>query len=340
MAEIPDWLPKLLVALIPIVFGLLRWLFVRRARASNWDNRRHDIYEQIEKRLYDVKQIQQALSADEDVSYNERKYSDAETDRMSRTAKAAEAEIKALLEQYRHRFAPRAREILDAYFQKLKSDDLCDTTVPQTLIFYFVSDAYRDWGEFIPSDVGPELGVHWRIERFRRWARRKWWRLWGWYKNTIYRLDNRIEDFGMWTGRWLTQDDVRNPPRGRWETVEQMKGAMTFVIQRRLHEQLAADPPPWLPVRLSPPLQSWRKPQPPSPRLHDRTKEGPLRSGDAADTCSHGVPLTEPCRPCGFVVLPRDFAWGTGLPEDDKTHWHKFKKRKPTKGRNGLLFGG
>lgn len=111
--------------------------------------------------------------------------------------------------------------------------------------------------------------------------------------------------------------------------VEQMKNRPRAEIQRELYFQLTADPPSWLPVPLSKPIGSLRDPESrkPSPRLHDRKRDGPLRTGDAADVCAHGVLLTEACRPCGFVVMPKGFAWGVDISQEDQPLRRGFGQR-------------
>lgn len=314
-------LEELLVALF---LTLLGYVFLRRRpRAASWNERKADIYERIRTLLYQVIQAQELLSADEEAaeSTDQKRLTYAERVRLANQSITAQQEIQAILNEHRYMLAPRVTEIIENFFRRLSDEEILDTSRPDLIVLIEARDAYRDLGEFLPAEVGPAPGVQWRLQRVRRSLDRQSHGLKSWTWGLMWRLNMRIEDFALLTGPQLTQDNVRNPPRvAWWETVEQMKarGYSRLTIQRKLHEQLAADPPPWLPVPLAGPFHTWRdsESRKPSPRLHDE-KLGPLRTGDAADVCAHSVPLTKPCRPCGFLVMPKDFAWGIDLPEED-----------------------
>jgi hypothetical protein len=312
-----------------LIVSLLGYLFRRRSpQAASWNERKADIYEQLRVLLYRVIQAQEPLSADEKAAeLDQKRLPYADRVRCANQSVTAQQEIQALLKEHRFRLAPRAIEILESFFRNLSDEEILDTTHPDLIVLIEAQRAYRDLVELLPAEVGPARGVEWRFRRMRRWLDDLWYKLKSWAWGLTWNLNTRIEDFGLLTGPQLTQDNVRNPPRvDWWETVEKMnaRGASRLTIQRKLHEQLAADPPPWLPVPLSGHFHTWADPdsRKPSPRLHDE-RLGPLRTGDAADVCAHGVLLTKACRPCGFVVMPKEFAWGTDLPEED----HRPRRR-------------
>jgi hypothetical protein len=332
---VSDLIAELAVGLLFLIVG---YLFFRRsrARAASWDERNADIYEQIRVQLYGVIQAQEALSADEEAAEtdDQKRLTHAERGRWSNQSRTAQDEVEAILKEHRYRLAPRAIDILETFFGNLSNEEILDTTRPDLIVLIEAQRAYRDLGELLPAEVGRARGVEWRLRLLRRWLEDQWYKLKTWARGLMWNLNKRVEDFGLLTGPQLTQDNVRNPPRvEHWKTVEQMetRGASRLAIQRHLHEQLAADPPPWLPVPLSGRFHTWADPESrkPSPRLHDEGL-GPLRTGDAADVCAPGVPLTEACRPCGFVVMPKDFAWGTDLPEEDRR-----PRRKRARPRSG-----
>jgi hypothetical protein len=322
-----------------LLLGVLGYLFLRRRpRAASWNERKADIYEQLRVRLHRVIQAQEPLSVDEerDDPTNQQHLTQAERERWANQSRTAQQEIQAMLDEHRYILAPRVIEIVEGFFRTLSDEDVLDTTRPDLIVLIEARQAYRDLGEFLPADVGAARGVQWRLQRLRRWLDRQWHKLKSWARGLLWRLDRWIEDFALLTGPQLMQDNVRNPPRAAiWKTVEQMKGYSRLTIQRKLHEQLAADPPPWLPVPLAGSFQTWRDPdsRKPSPRLHDE-RLGPLRTGDAADVCAHGVLLTKACRPCGFVVMPKDFAWGNDLPEEDQRPRRRTVRPRSADGEN------
>jgi hypothetical protein len=313
--------------LAALVVSLLTWMLLRpRPRAASWNERKAALNEQIRVRLRQIIEAQRPLSDEED--RNDPPLTPAEYERLVNQSREARADLLAIVEEHRYMLAPRVTEIVETFFRTQRDPDM-GSNRPDLVVFSLASDAYRDLLEFLPADVGPDRGVGWRYRRLYRWLYRTRYRVKRWFIDHVGLWDSRIKDFALLTGPQLTQDNVRNPPRVRhWQTVEQMKakGGSRLNIQRHLYEQLGADPPLWLPVPLAGPFRSWRDAgRPASPRLHDRTRLGPLRTGDAADMCAHGVLLTETCRSCGFVVMPKDFSWGAGLPEEDP--WPPRRRR-------------
>jgi hypothetical protein len=314
------------------IVALLTWVFLRRsARAPSWNDCKLALNEQIRVSLRQVIQAQERLSAEEAAAEsaddNYRPLPQADYARLVDQSREAQQDLQAIVEEHRFMLAPRVIEIVETFFRD-QNDPYMGSNRPNLVVFSLASTAYRDLLEFLPADVGPDRGVGWRYRRLRRWMDLARYRIKTWWIDLVGLWDHRIVNLALLTGPQLTQDHVRNPPRVRhWETVQQMKahGFRRVIIQRKLYEQLAADPPPWLPVPLAGPFSSWRIGRYVSPLLHDRRRLGPLRTGDAAGECAHGVPLTETCRPCRFVVMPKDFSWGTDLPEEDP--WPR--RRKP-----------
>jgi hypothetical protein len=313
-----------------LITGLAWFLFRRRPRAASWNDRKAALNEQIRVNLRRIIQALEPLSDDED--QDESQLPPAQHERWVKQSRKAQSDIVAILEEHRYMLAPRVIEIVEVFFRSQSDPDLISHR-PAGVLLSLANEAYRDLLEFLPADVGPDRGVGWRYRRLRRWLDRARNRVHGWFSNLVWRLDRRIIDFALLTGPQLTQDNVRNPPRvPHWQTVEQMeaRGQSRLNIQRHLYEQLGADPPPWLPVPLAGPFRSWRHAgRSASPLLHDRTRLGPLRTGDAADVCAHGVLLTETCRSCGFVVMPKDFSWSTDLPQEDT--WPRRRPVRPNR---------
>lgn len=224
--------------LASLVVGVLAYLFFgRRPRAASWNERKDAINEQIRVRLRQMIQAQEQLSADEEIDDpTEKRLTDAERTRWGNQSGKAYEALQAILQEYRYLLAPRVSEILQTLFRRVNSDEVADTTAPQTVFLVLANDAHRDLVEFLPADVGPAQGVQWRVQRLRRWLWRQWWRLKGWAGGVLWRLDTWTENLGIMTGPQLTQDNVRNPPRtGVWQTVEEMNklGLTRVMIQRR-----------------------------------------------------------------------------------------------------------
>jgi len=233
-----------------IVAVVAFWLARRRFKSERWHERKGEAYGKLNRSLQQIRRATGPLARAEDRAEDglPSLLMPGEAEELLKKAQQAEQELVETFAEFKHMLSPQAERIVQKFFDLLESDEFADTTMQRSAWHVIVSEASRDFSEVYQVDVGPDLGFGWRARRMGRWMRRQWYILTQRVRSLRWRFRSWWDDQKIRFGPQLTQADVRTPPRYKhFQTVEQMEklGWSKVMIQRKLREQLRADPPPW-----------------------------------------------------------------------------------------------
>ena len=227
------------------VVALIAFLLARRRfKSERWHERRGELYGKLNELLHRVYRLTRPLAKDEDRLEDglDAILPTEKSKALLEEAQAAQLELEERFTEQRYLLSSRAAGVVERYIDALESEG--DTTMPQSTWHWHARDARRDFGELYQVEIGPDLGIWWRVRRYGRRIARAWMML----KVHVGTIPGRVKRAGQYLqfrfGPQLTQHDVPNPPRHKHQrTVAQMEqlGFSRVRIQQELRWQLAGE---------------------------------------------------------------------------------------------------